>query len=358
MTRSGQLTPIGLDLGRAAIKAVQLRRARRGWTLYAATLLPRQHEEGDANTTARDDAIDDATLTRLNRALDRQGFTGRDVVVHAPPAQVMTGIFALPKRDSGAPVEQLARMEMAQTHRLTPDTFEMSMWDLPLPARAGDATHVMAAACPTRSADDLLDRVEDAGLQPLALDIQPCAAARACAGATTNARGITAVLDLGWSGTRLAILLNDVLIYERQLTDSGCGALHDGLKQQLQVDHSAADYMLFEVGVDAESDDEELASRCRQRIASHFEPMVQELRASLNYAEQQYPDAVVDRLLLIGGGASIAGLSNWFGQSLESAAQVVAPRDTAGSDGSANAMADRPALALAVGLALHGQAAA
>src|SRR5262245_41350251 len=105
--RPGQSrTPIGIDLGGYSMKAVQLDRSRGGWRVHAAVILalPAPNHPLDANT-----------VRMLRDTLHRQGFASDRVVLAAPAAQLEVDVLEIPPRTSGAPVEQIARLELARS---------------------------------------------------------------------------------------------------------------------------------------------------------------------------------------------------------------------------------------------------
>jgi len=336
-------SPIGLDLGAFAAKAVQLKYRGGKTQLHAATLLP----------CGKDDPP--LVLQRLTQAMDRQGFVGRRVVIATPANALMSGVYELPARDSGAPLEQLARMELSRAHKREPDAFESAMWELPTPARAGNGTHVMATACGTEDAEQWLDAVEAVGLDPIALDVHPLALARACQTMTAHATGMTAILDLGATGSRLVLLLAQQVVYDRALSDRGCNALRDTLGEQMKLDTDGIDYVLNHIGLADHEQDRELASRVARRIETHMRSVAEEARASLSYGQMQYPDVPIDRVILTGGGAGIAGLDAWLGDILQAPTETISPARLITCDTQQSTVASSSSLTLALGLALHGR---
>jgi Tfp pilus assembly PilM family ATPase len=317
-TRLPKRSPIGLDLGDHSIKAVQLRGDGSRWSLSAATSFVRRNPEKP---------IDSAEVERLCGVLDRAGFVGRDVVVAAPSTDLMTGILDLPPRSPGVPFDQIARMEFARVHKCEPQSFELSYWDLPTPARAAKGTQVMSVAYAHSAADRYLDVVESAGLNVVAVDSAASAMTRSCSAFTEI--GTTAILDLGHSGASLALTQSGMLTYERRLPDIGLKPLNAALRQQLDLGDEEISY-LISVGGFGQPDDRRGAEQfaaARRLLASHFAPLLQDLRLTFTYAEQQYPQAPVKLLLLVGGGAAIAALDQHMQSALDVDVRTVKPSD-------------------------------
>src|SRR4051812_6851272 len=108
-------SPIGIDVGRRAIKAVQLERVKgsgaatgasqatslAAWRIAAAAILPRP-ESADRIPSV-------AEVRQLADALERKSFTGSDVVLAAPEG-LLCSVLELPPLPPNAPVLDIARI--------------------------------------------------------------------------------------------------------------------------------------------------------------------------------------------------------------------------------------------------------
>jgi type IV pilus assembly protein PilM len=333
---------IGLDLGARHVTAVQLEAtgaavvsrggAPSGWRVAAATRVSR---------TRPGEPLGPDEAARLRATLDRVGFLGADVVLAAPPEGVLSGVLELPPRTAQIPLAQIARVEFARTNKCAPDSFEMGCWELPAPARAGKSTHVMAVGYPHAEATELLDRVESAGFNIVALDVRCCALARACAAMASEPPGITALLDLGWTSASLALMHAGMVVYVRALPESGTGGLCQALAARLKLEPEMIDYLLAEVGLrdaqppdpgegSAAVDDADrlaLPDEARGAMSHYADALVRDLLVSFSYVARQYTDATVARLLLVGPGASVPGLGQYLAKELGLETRVVSPKD-------------------------------
>src|SRR4051794_35623253 len=109
-------TPIGLDVAGRWVKAVQLSRTATGLRLAAAARVAR------ADPAA---GFSEADAQVLAGVLERAGFQGHDVVLGAPREMLLSDVLELPPRASGAPIEQLARVELARANKCDPASFEL-----------------------------------------------------------------------------------------------------------------------------------------------------------------------------------------------------------------------------------------
>lgn len=336
------LTPIGLDIGSHCVKAVQLRRidaARAKWTLAAATVLPRL--EASPTPTF-------AEATRWIDVLDRQGFRGRRTVVGMPARRLIVSTLELPPRSSGAPIEQLARAEIARVNKCAPDAMELSAWDLPQAARAAKGTQLMAVGCTHAIATEFIDPLESAGFDVCALDATFLAAARASAGRFAPESSITATLDVGWNDGALVLFRGQSAVYMRSLAEAGVGRLISDLSERLNVEPEVAEHWVATAGADPDA-----PNVVRGALTANAESIVRDLQTSFAYVAHQYPQTPVAKLLLLGGGATTAGLSQTISQALATPVEVAAAGEEVDCPKQLASLASSGLLATAIGLALH-----
>ena len=296
-------SPIGVDVGERYIKAVQFSRNGGKWQISAAAGLKRN---------SQDPGITGAEVRRLREKLSESGFRGNRLVLAVPNEKLLTGIMELPPVDSGAPIEMLARSELARMHQCDAQSFEMASWQLPAPARAANTTFMMGAACTHADADSLLDCFEAEGFRVERLEIQSQAMARACGPLLNASMGLAGILDLGWTAPRLVLLYNGVVIYQRKLPKSAYGAMVENLASELSLDVAQAEKMLSDTN--QAHPHTQTVGDCLDRYVAGI---IEEMTIPLSYVSNQYPDAASDRLLLVGGGARLDGLAESLAEAMD-----------------------------------------
>ncbi len=342
-------TPIGIDLGARVIKAAQLTRTRKGWRIEALCAIPRSTLGAH---------VDHEEVQNLQSVLRRQGFTDNQVVLAVPSEKLLTGILELPARGSGASLDQIARMEMARMHKLAPNSFEMSYWDLPSAAQARNSAQVMAVGCSHDEANQLLDAFEAAGMDVKAFDVRSWAAARACEPVLAPEPGSTAILDLGWNGAYLSVICHGVVAYERSLPEAGAAPLLQSTCKKFQLELETAERVLETIGFGGEGSeqlDEYPHEQFVKVLRRHFAALVEELQAPFSYIANQYAQGGVTRVLLVGGAAAIPGLSEFLGSVITPEVISVNPTTVAQCPRLILPKASNASLTLAVGLAQYGE---
>src|SRR5262245_23870538 len=164
--------PIGLDLGGRWFKAAQA--SVRGG-VSAKAKITRGAEPGAKGGTAATAVMTAADAQVLAGALERSGFSGNRVTVVAPRPLLYAGVLELPPRASGAPLEQLARVELARSNRVEEGSFTLGMWDVPLgPGGRGGRdphhpTQVFAVGLANDRIEPVLAALEGVGLEVVAV---------------------------------------------------------------------------------------------------------------------------------------------------------------------------------------------
>ena len=360
MISTGRLSPIGLDVGARCVKAVQLAHGCTGPRIAAIACIDRQ---------GSNPALSGGEAAALRDVLARQGFRGRRVVLGCPPARLMSAVLELPPRSSGAPLDQIARMELARANECAPDALELSWWELPAGTRANEGTHVLAVGLRHADAADALDGLEGAGFEVSSVDSGVLGLARACpradvrgetgaVGAEAGPARVTGLVDLGWTATTLAVLLGPTVVYQRLLPEMGLFGLHARLIAGLRIDAEAADYVLRHVGISDDLPEEqrvwELLDDARAIITEHAESIGRELKASLAYAVRRYGAAGTLGAVGAGGGACVPGLLDRVQLAADERLRPLLPRDLAAppDDPTGALLAGDARLACAAGLAV------
>lgn len=342
-------TAIGIDIGSRSIKAAQLQLTDARPEILALAMVPRLQP---GPSVEREDMV------HLRRVLRRQGFVGSHLVLAVPEEQLLRGHMDLPPGVKGEPLAQMARVELARIHQVEPHSFEMVHWGPSGDNKSNTPSQTVAVACPHQAANQLLDVIEACRMEVCALDVRTAAAARVCQALTLPAPALTAVLDLGWSSTKLMLVSGATVMYER-LLKSKLGSLTESLVQRFGLDDRAACQIIDTVGwqEDLGVDDLDPASLevIRRLLTGHFSNLIEELQVPFSYAAHQYAQKGIERMLLIGGGAQIPGLALHLSALLKMDVLRAAPSDLLAAGAASLGKVDNPAATVAAGLALFSE---
>jgi Tfp pilus assembly PilM family ATPase len=301
---------IGLDVGSRHVKAVQF--VTRGTagprTVHACVTLPR---------SVAGAALDIDEARRIMEALWRQNFQGTTVAMCVPPATLLASVMELPPRASGAPLDVIARAELARSHKCDPAGIELAWWDLPGGARASEGTHAIGVGCRQSDAEAIVRMFEQIGVDVAVLDVPILALTRACSQDLAPAPNLTALVDLGWRGADLVIVSHGTVVYERSMKEIGIGAVVAKLQAALGVDTDTAEHLLMRVGcgvrggAGVDEADFEQAAEIRAACVEYSDSLVAALDLSVGYATRRFA-APISATLLMGGGALLPGVCEWL----------------------------------------------
>lgn len=353
LKRTARTGPIGLDIGSCHVHAAQLARGADGTlSMRASASFPRAAEcRGKVLTT------DEAH--RIADVLFRRNFVGTELVLAVPDDKLLATNLELPPRTADIPLDEIARAEFVRSLKVESESLEFDYWDLPAPARAAKATHVMAVGCRHADCDPVIDAFESAGFDLRAIEVEACALTRACFAISAPPNEITAITDIGWRAVRLFVVHQGVVSYQRSLAGFGMERLHAALADQFDVRGAGSEVIdevlrrvtLGSVAGNRESDLAAANPEARRVLRSHFDSVAAEVITSLSYTSHQYPDAAVSRLVICGGGASLAGLPEYLSAQLKMNTISARAGDLL-RVGDAT-IANDPTLTLAIGLALN-----
>ncbi|MFO8012815.1 MAG: hypothetical protein R6X20_05850 [Phycisphaerae bacterium] len=342
-------SPIGVDVDGRYLRAAQVAPAGDGWRLQAAVRIPRVAPEADFG---RRDAV------HLQDTLERLGFRGQRLVLGVPEDKLAVDVLELPPRGSHAPVDDIARSELARTHGYDPAAAEMVSWDLPPSSRARDITQMMAVALPHGVADALLDAFDGTRLEVAVLDTPMAATIRACR-PLLPAEGVTAVLTIGWDWALLLLWLDGTVIYRRLMPENSLRCLTAAVARNLDLPADAVDCVLEEVGLSDRAPDDGATplplDALRTIVRKPINATAEAVRAAFAYAAQMYAGSGAAGVLVTGPAAAVPGATDHLASRLDMDVRTVAPGDVVDAAPAAAREAEHPALTPAVGLAMYSE---
>jgi Tfp pilus assembly PilM family ATPase len=341
---------VGIDIDTNVIRAAEVTTTPTGRTLHAWINIPRSSPGPSL-------ALHGTDAQRLAEALERRGMRTHGVTLGLAPSSLLRASAELPPASSGAPLAQLAAMELARVHKRDPMSLTVDWWPVPPPERGPDVTSAHVVGVPSDECESLLATLEKQGLRVACIDVRELALHRACTPLLPKAAG-AAILDLGWSSAAVMVIHRGIVAFERSIDDASVSTLASSLGAALVLDAEHAALALHALGIDdARWGDAEQRAKGLSILNSFADALVREVRASLAYATHRYPSAEIATLVCAGEHASMPGLVARLSQSL--GIHVVAassPHLAFFNDGEPND--DSCASAAAIGLAIPALEAA
>lgn len=360
---------IGIDIGSHSIKMVQIVTARNGYALVRAgsTLTPPDAvKQGIVEDRF---AVAEAIRTLLQdlgiaNSLAVAALSGPTVVVRQvqlpamPEHQLRKSIYWEARNYISFPVEDsLLEFQILGTH--TADGIPQM--------------DVMMVAAPRDLVDSRVAALEQAGVEPIAVELEPFALIRGAIDLPMGLMGTTdtiALVEIGASYTHISIIAAGSFSLTRSVTIAG-NSFTDAIMKVLNVDRVQAE-QIKEHEVEVVSDESHRAllspvgQEASRAIESTLEELVREIRRSFAFYDyQQGPGGgggdrrsagSVSRIILSGGSAKLGGIPSFLEEQLGIQVELI---DLFGHglvqlpDDSDELHSQMPLLATAYGLALR-----
>jgi type IV pilus assembly protein PilM len=305
--------PIGVDIGARCVKLLQLS-ADHGHVVEAAQWdLPSQDDDGTGAADPNERVVEALRLAREGRA-----FRGREAVLCIGPDDLFLQNLRVPKGSPEA-IKRAAEQEAAS--RLPYAISEAELRLVPVAdVRQQDAVfkEVLLFACHKDHIRRRLELVEQAGLRPVAVDIEPAALLRSSRQQhrrEEDRQQRVLYVHLGYSKTAVVIAENDDALFVKYI-DVGGRHLDEAVAEQFEMDQFEATSLRRHNGDRrTEQQDPEINRMIAAAVRPVLEKLAAELAMCLRYHSVTFRGRPLDRMVL-GGGEATGTLAESLGARL------------------------------------------
>jgi len=365
---------VGVDIGSRLIKVVQAEagRAPGQWRITRAAVAPTPAE------AVRDGVVVDRTAVAaaLRDLCGLAGIDANGAAIAISGTSVIVRHVKMPRMAESV-LRKSVRFE-AGTYISSSVEDSLIEFEItgPVPEEA-DKMGVMLVAAPNDMVDSRLQTLAEAGLEPVAVDVEAFALQRALLEmtATRPGDGVTlALLDIGAATTDVNIVTNGQFALTRTISIAG-----DQFTQNLKSLHPRLEWAELEalktrinMGVLLQPEADPEAVALAKAVQPVMDELLREVRRSMNYYQSQLTDTAnsnlpagvtaatgggaVSKIVLSGGSARMQGLDAYMAARLGASVEVWNVFDNPALDTSAFApeflQANFALLTNCVGLAL------
>lgn len=307
---------IGLDIGSQAIKLVQLSPV--GDNKYNLVAI------GQAETPHLPDPIENtnAKVEAIKKLVKDTRSSSRQVALSLPESQVYTRVVEMPN---------IAEPELSQAIRWQAEQYiPVSLNDVVLKHQVlsreegeADSTNakinVLLLAAPNVLLSDYTSLATRAGLEPVAIETEILAAARALIGGDLFSP-TTLLVHIGAEMTTLSILARGDLAFTQSVSTGG-SAIARAVASSLNLDFNQAEEYKRSYGMD----ETKLDGKIHQAMKPIIEIILSEIKRVHAFYDTHSPKEPVKRVVLSGGTALIPGLVQYFTINLDLEVQIGNP---------------------------------
>jgi type IV pilus assembly protein PilM len=291
----------GLDIGSTAIRLIQLRGGSGHPALAAYGAVPVA-----GNITMSDSKIDQDKVAEMVRQLVRENrIAAKHVVLGLPSAKVFGTTITTPKLDH----DQLAKAIRYQAEQYIPMAISQVKLDWAVIDESPDGKNleVFLVAAPNSVVEKYLAIMEKAELEPLALEANAIAVARALVPPSSLA---VVMLDLGSLDSDISIVWKNTPRLVRSVAVGGL-TLVKGVAQSLGLDEVQATQFTYKFGLTQSK----LEGQVYKAIKPTLDSLVLEIEKSVKFFNGRYPEVKLEKLVVTGATAGLPELGSFLANS-------------------------------------------
>lgn len=304
---------LGLDIGTSSVKMVELERGVKGTAMvsrFAKIPLPPGALNGGVVSNGREVSQAIAELLQLTKIKQKKAavaIAGQAVIVRHIKMPLMSE-------------EELQNAIRWEAERYIPFPVDEVNMDCQIIETFPESNEmeVMLVCAHNDIVYSHLQTLEDSGIQPVAMDIQPFAVMRAMGLEDSNSDDTVALLDIGAGTADLTIIKKGMHRFTRIIPMAG-SHMTTSVANHMNLDFNEAEKLKIAHGdalfdVNASSDD--VRRKVNFALQNCLKELALELRRSFDYYKMQQRNETIKELVVSGGGSKIVNLIPFLRQEL------------------------------------------
>ena len=290
----------GIDIGKAALKAVKLRRTKEGLEIKAVEHIA---YPADDDEDQKGEHVNDA----LRQFLIKHKLGGDRIMVAIAGLHAFSRFIKLPPVD-GAKLKQMVRMEAQQQ---IPFPIAEVNWDsvkIEREYEPGEEVEVGIFASRSELIDGFLRDLREVRVTPDLVTIAPLAAYNFVRYNTEPSEGATIILDIGSEHTDL-VIMDGERFWIRNLRIAG-NDITKALAERFKVPFAEAEKLKRSASKSEQS------KKIFSVMESVLKDLVGEVHRSVSFFKSQADDLDVQRMVLLGDGAKLKNATKYLSEQL------------------------------------------
>lgn len=285
------LPRVGIDIGSASIKVVELVQAGKKWKLLTAASTPAPVVSGGM--------VENGGITAfaqvLTRVLKEAGVRSRKAIVAIPEEQVSSHVVEMPLMPDNE-VEQALEWQVDQ---YIPIPKEQAIWSWDIISRneVGGGMEVLLVAAPKKLVEAYRAVVEQSGLEVVAVETELSATARAVVPANSP---LSIIVDIGAKSTDIGVVRGNALVIARTVPTAG-EAFTRAIEAGLGLERTQAEQYKMTYGFTEGHLDGKLVEAMKPVLAI----IAGEVRKTADFYTSKHAGEVTKTVTLSGGIAAL-----------------------------------------------------
>ncbi len=300
-----RVSPIGVSLEQNAVRLLQLEHKGSEWRVRASAEIDRGDAEGAP--------LDRSLAKKIEEALRTNPFVGRRSVVALPSDAIVERHVKVESAEGQALCDQLLFELEPSFPNDVPIVQHLAVGEV---QERGERRHeLIVLAASLRGVESLLEFLESADLEPIALDAESCAIVRCFMHRRrrkADAERQTAIVHVGQRATWMTITSAMHPMFMKQLP-LGAMELLDAASARLGL---GRDEIRICPASDRIDEEKELGDHVAQALRLQLDSLALELGSCLRYHAASRRGSGPLEILLVGPGAEIPGVADSLAEAL------------------------------------------
>lgn len=310
---SGKQNVIGYDVSDGSIKVMQMSQNKNGYSVVGYS-----HLDLPKGIMVNDVIMDEPKMQKyLAQVLQKPEYghlNTKMVVASLPEAKAFVRVLQIPVM----PEAQAAAAVPFEAEQYIPMPLDQVYMDWQIlrksgnDADKGDKMDVLVTAAPKEYVDTFLRVFKNAGLQPVAFEVESAACARALLPLKNPSvmNSSVLILDMGSFRTSLITCENGNLQYTLSVPISG-NSLTQALVKTLNIKEEEAEKVKRQVGLDESKEHQSV----RSALLPIVDSLIAEIINSLKFHDE-HSDSKISQIILCGGTSKLMFLTSYMYQKL------------------------------------------
>ena len=302
---NSNLSAFGLDFSDRSIKVAQLKKSNNKLKLYA---YGRENiSEGliiDGEIKEREEVVKLVKKTLLNSKINP--IKSKFVVYSIPEPKGFIRIMKI-KRVEEKDIEDVVKYEAQQSFPINVEDSYIDWQVLPSKDNKSKTLEILIGAVPQRLVDSYSSVLKDAGLKPIAAEIESIAITRSLINKKQSSRPIL-VIDLGRDRTSFIIFKNPAVQFTASIPVCG-EEIIKAVAGKMNISEKKSEKIIKECGLIFKDDCKDVYRAIQPSL---FE-MIRYISKLINFYKEHYKlESDIAKVVICGGEAKIPGMSSFL----------------------------------------------
>jgi type IV pilus assembly protein PilM len=293
---------IGIDIGSKSIKIIELNKSGQTWTLKSSGAV------GYSGQTP-DKIIDENEFKKIadliKGIIKKVEIKTFEVNISLPEAVVFTRLIKFPLL-SEEEVSAAVKWE-AEQYIPIPASEAVIQYTILEKNDTTSQTSVLLVATPKVVVEKFVKVLQLAGLTPVVAETELTALTRSLA----PQKGISLLLDIGFSSTDMAIVKDASILFTRSISVAG-EAFTRAVSQSLAIEPIQAEEYKKTYGLS----DNQLEGKVKRALEPIFRVIIEEIKKAIQFYRSEEKGDAPTSIILTGGASTMPGIVSYLTQNL------------------------------------------